>query len=59
MSKKTEGTPEDRCEIGKIVGVHGVRGDMPVSYTHLNTGAAGIAMLFLLVPAAIINKKRK
>ena len=28
MSKKTEGTPEDRCEIGKIVGVHGVRGDM-------------------------------
>ena len=28
MSKKTEGTPEGRYEIGKIVGAHGVRGDM-------------------------------
>ena len=28
MSKKTEGASAGRYEIGKIVGVHGVRGDM-------------------------------
>ncbi|MDO5116771.1 MAG: ribosome maturation factor RimM [Synergistaceae bacterium] len=28
MSKRTEGASERRYEIGKIVGVHGVRGDM-------------------------------
>ena len=60
LDGKRGGTVIDPVSIIKAAAVEPDQPDNTRSHNGgCNTGAAGIAMLFLLVPAAIINKKRK
>ena len=60
LDGKADGTVIDPVSIIKAAAVEPDQPDNTRSHNGgCNTGAAGIAMLFLLVPAAIINKKRK